>query len=150
VRSNKYVGYMVLLCSQVRSHLALVLPAARGRCSLGICSCPITGTIDEDCFSLKYNTHASTSRIHLRKCDSRLESSQWKCVASSGSSPLPCQQSSRPANQRLTRPSERRNSRFKEPSSQRYKSYVQARSFCTSKVSPTSTIIPPEKGCVAG
>jgi hypothetical protein len=98
---------------------------------------------------LKYNTDASKSKIHLRECDSQLESSQWKCVASSGSSPLQFQQSLKPVNQRLTRLSDRKNSSFKEPSSQRIKSYMQARSLCTSKVAPTSTIILPEKLCVA-
>lgn len=35
VRNNKYATYVVLICSQVRSHPTLVLPFAGGRYSLG-------------------------------------------------------------------------------------------------------------------
>jgi hypothetical protein len=64
-------------------------------------------TIEEDRFSSKRNTHASISKTRLRECDSRREPSMWKCVASSGPSPLPSQQSQGPANQRLTYPAEK-------------------------------------------
>jgi len=38
VRPNKYAEYVVLICPRVRSHPALVLPAADGRYSRGVCA----------------------------------------------------------------------------------------------------------------